>query len=206
MKRKFAVRASIFVAFLALAGFAAPDGATAQTAKNLKCNGCIKSKQIKDGKVKAKDLHNGAKPGQAAYSAQGGFYATSATVPTAVREVTLNLPGPGAVIATGSVTMSSATNGILCKVDTSVTAINTGTEVFGALSIATGYGSVFTQRVFTAAAGPFTVYLVCYSSGAGGNAIYAPSLSLLFVPGAQTISQESADAKAKSASATKFGQ
>ena len=96
--------------------------------------------------------------------------------------------------------MSAAPNGLLCKVDTAVTPINTSTEIFGALRLAAAqFGTLSTQRVFTATdAGPFTAYLVCYSTIGGGDPMFAPILSLVFVPGAQSNVEESADAASAS--------
>lgn len=100
MRQDFLTKAAVFAGFLAIAGFAAPYDAAAQTATKLKCNGCIKSKQIKNGKIKAKDMHRSAAPAGTAYD----LVAQPSTIgpDEIVNTVDLEAPGPGYAILNAS--------------------------------------------------------------------------------------------------------
>jgi hypothetical protein len=106
----------VFAGLLAVVGFAMPHDAAAQTAKKLNCNGCIKSKQIKNGKVKAKDLHSSAAPAGTAFDliAQPGPIGPDEIVNT----VDLEAPGDGYAIlnASGYFLFTGAATDIQCTI------------------------------------------------------------------------------------------
>ena len=93
-----------------LAAFAVQPAA-AQTASNLKCNGCIKSKQIKDNKLKSKDIKDGQLTG-ADMSANVSLGTGSDDGDLSVKDTggteTVSLDG-----ATGDVTNSLTGNGLV---------------------------------------------------------------------------------------------
>ena len=181
---------------LVFAMLAAGGEAVAQAAKDLKCKGCVNSKDIGNGKVKAKDLHDSAKPSAVASSAGTGEFGDATGTPTAIRTVTVNAPGPGAVVAIGSVLIDLATDGVLCKIATTVTAVNASPvspDVVRAYkSDALGeFGTIALQDVFPVTKGNFTAHLVWYRmAGAGTPGYWSPALTLLFVPDAQSVVKE----------------
>jgi hypothetical protein len=202
MKHGIARYGLFLTASLAFAAFIGAGGAVAQTATNLICNGCvgkkdignnaIVSKHIKDGKVKAKDLNKNAKPAAVASSIDFGAPIPVAGTPTALRTVTIDLPGPGAVIATANVLILAATSQVLCKIDTEATAISTGSDgLSGIRTTGSDFGTVSAHRVFPVTTDTFTAVFVCQNYGDAPVA-YSPILSLVFVPGAQIITEESA--------------
>lgn len=199
MKKTFAT-SSLTASVLALcAGLALPGPAAAQLATDLICRGCVgardigrnavRSKHIANGAVRPADLNKRAKPAAVASSASpSGAPLPVGTTATTVRAATIQLPGPGAVIATGNALMTNATTGVLCKIDTLQTAA-TPTDLFAGLKTSgTDYGTVTAHRVFQSAAGSFTAYFMC-NSVAGVVGAYSPILSLVYVPGAQSVAE-----------------
>ncbi len=116
MRQEILSRTVVLAGFLVVAAFAVPHDATAQTAKKLNCNGCIKSKQIKNGKIKAKDLHSSAAPAGTAFDLikQPGSIGLDEIINT----VDLEAPGDGYAIlnASGYFLFTGAATDIQCTI------------------------------------------------------------------------------------------
>jgi hypothetical protein len=198
MKAIFSMSGLVVAAVVAFGANTVPNSAEAQVVANdVRCRGCvgkrdigkkqIVSKHIKDGRVKAKDLHKNAKPGAVSASEfvnyPGTVIAPGATV--VLREATIDLPGPGAVLAIASAAIVGS-NLALCQVDTDTDPIGLG-DLFAIGSGGTDVSyTAATNRVFEAPAGPLTVYWKCTAT-AGVSGALNPSLSLLYVPGVQSL-------------------
>lgn len=179
--------------------FALPGDASAQTATNLICRGCVgtrdirnkavTSKKIRNGQVKPVDLHRSAKPAAANFSSVNGEDAgTLPTTDTVVAQVTMNLPAPGVVIANagGWAVFNDNPSSILCAI--SKTTSTSGQPFI----IAQNHNEANARRMPTPVtrgfvedtAGSHTYYFVCRTHlGSSGHndamltTVYVPQLS-----------------------------
>jgi hypothetical protein len=121
---RFASALPVVAAALALAAAATPLAAA--TATNLKCNGCVGTKdigssavtgaKIKDGSIGAKDLAKTAKPTGLDYDSSNSGTTIDIAV-AIVRSVTLNAPGPGyALVSATGTALLSGSSGIKCSI------------------------------------------------------------------------------------------
>jgi hypothetical protein len=176
----------------------------AQTAKNLKCKGCVgkkdlgkkavRGKHIKPGQITSAHIGKGAVAPAALSDAAkpSGADASETVVDTdlspaatdiVLQSVTLTAPGPGMVIATGGlyIDYQGVAGRFSCTVDTAVAA--GGHYVIGE-SVGDGQVPVAITRVFAVdAAGNVTVHLLCREI-TGDVRANNPKLVAWFVPGA----------------------
>lgn len=82
----------------AMAAINAPPAA-AQSAKNLKCNGCVNSNDIKDKTIKSRDLRT---PTALCFDDTPKSDSSITAADEIVASLTCKLPGPGVVIVTAS--------------------------------------------------------------------------------------------------------
>jgi len=187
---------AIAAAALTLAAVA-PD-ALAGTATNLKCEGCVGTRDIGKGQVKARNLHKSAKPAAIAASVKTGFVVDATDTTQVVRKVTITAPGPGAVTATANAVVDHAEGGVFCKIDTAITPIVQADEelCFGYRSDSSSlFSSVSGQTVFVVSAGKLDVYFLCRRvSSANTPRLFNATLTALFVANAQVVKKVSADA------------
>lgn len=201
---------SIYFLCLAVACcFAVPGASVAQTATDLKCKGCVgkkdvgknavTSKAIKKRQVKPSDLAKSAKPTAVAVSEKvDGSGPTVGNALTVVRTATIKAPGPGAVVAFFSLVANGAASDSLM-----ICGATTGTTIDDQVLSGTDVGlddvrMVSGARTFPVSAkGNVTVRLICYAFTPPARAAY-PSLTLLFVPNAQSIVSETDTAAEKS--------
>lgn len=171
------------VAAISIAVVAAMSGtAFAKPANNLKCAGCVTSKHVADGKIKAKDLAGTAQP-------SGGRYAQSSKtqdVPDVI-EVVLSkhivAPSDGYVVATTSFIMIGA-NGAVASCRIARKAGNyDGPEIYfaAANSPTITYQTISRQTTFKVKKGKVGVHLNCADS-ANDVKINDLYLGLLFYP------------------------
>ena len=134
------VTAGISVALaVLLAAISLPEGASAQTAKNVICRGCVgsrdigknavKTKHIKDSAVSSAKIKDGAvtpdklaptaQPAAANFSSSEGVdFPTLSTSDVVTASVTLNLPAPGVVIlnSSGFAIFNDNPSGVVCAI------------------------------------------------------------------------------------------
>jgi hypothetical protein len=199
-KRSNLARPVLLGATLLLAGIAAQSEASAQTAKDVNCKGCvgkrdlgkkavgkkhlgknsIRARHIKAGQVKASHLGNAAKPAGVSAS-ESPQVAQIGDDDEILETVTVEAPGPGVVVATGNLSVSFAANSsALCAVTTE----NAIATPFVSASAGSSSQSlpISTTRAFpVSAAGAVTVNLLCRMTVGVGNYPY-PALTALFVP------------------------
>lgn len=185
-------------------GLASADTTSAQTAKNLKCKGCVgkkqlgknavRSKNIKNGQVKPQDLASAAKPTGIAASERFVDAAIDLVfgADTVIREVTISAPGPGAITAMYSVFARSdaADSRVGCTVD--VPGTNLGTSLFTIVKFPNSneYATLSGVRAFPVTSqGNVTLDLICREV-TGDIVLGNPSLVLLFAPNAGTLVSE----------------
>jgi hypothetical protein len=179
-----------FVAGGILLALAATSGGTAAavTAKNLKCKGCVQSKdlgkssvtseKIRNNSVYPSHLSSSAKPGGVALG--GPTLTTSLSGPDEViQTITVKAPGPGFVVATANLSFNY--NGIsssaLCDVTTAtIHGIN------HALGSGTGIVPVsLTRTIPVTKAGNIAINLVC-AKVTGTVTVYNASIGAIFLP------------------------
>ncbi len=187
------------VTIAALAGLTALP-ATAQTATNLQCKGCVGKKdlgkkavrkkhlkkntvtgqKIKNGTIGAADLAAGAKPtgADSAFGAQAVSIATT----TIVRSVTISAPTAGLVLAVASGTYSiAASTGATCSITLGQT-LDTTHGVTGTTSTIASV-SFAANRLLEVPAGDATINLVCARTfGVNGAAVVNSVLTAAFIP------------------------
>ena len=196
----------IFTALVIGYGLAAISAqpATAQTARNLKCNGCVSSKDIKNKSIRTNDIRNNAVNGakvrngsltaidlgdEAGLEFAGGEHFEVLTPTAAVIEtVTLSAPSSGFVIvhASGGFQFGNTTT-----IEQGLCSITTGTALDSTNQIRAGEHTAdamrwvpfASTRVFSAPAGggSATYNLVCLGVGSA-VVIIDTYLTALFVP------------------------
>jgi hypothetical protein len=189
-----ALKGVALVAALSLSiGLAAPAETLAAAAKNLVCRGCVNtrdigkkaitSKHIKDNAIQPANLAPAAKPGGADFSAP----VTRDPMPlgdVVVTSVTLDLPGPGIVIAnsSGFARFDDNPSSVICEV-TKSNAVGTAfiTAENHNLSNARRMPISYTQGFVETAAGPQTYNMVCRVN-VGNLAVQNVILTAVFVP------------------------
>lgn len=197
------VIASAMAAFIALP-------AAAQTAGNVKCNGCVSSRDVKNNGIKSKDIKDGqvgnvdlgadAVDGAKVLdgsltsvdildSAGADFAETDALLDTinatdtVYETITINAPTDGVVIASASAFVNITSTGIArCAVTTGTTL---GPIFFNALGNTTGVAAapvtIGITRGFVVSAGATTLNLVC-NLFSGTATMADRTLTAIFVP------------------------
>jgi len=203
MKTVFKAGGIFVAALIANAGAGAVQSAHAQfTANNLVCNGCvgykdlgknavrsrnirkneIKSKHIKNGQLKEKDLNDYAKPARGAYDEESPGFALTGGVDTLLM-ATVEAPGPGSILATGTARMYMPGDGdFACEV-TDVTALGTNQYYYYNYN---GQQYEFfgqTRGFDVPSAGSYDIYLLC-DEGTASVTVYDRNLTAVFVPAA----------------------
>jgi hypothetical protein len=193
---------------LAAAGFlfvSIPGGeASAQTATNLNCKGCvgkkdigkkavtkraikknsIKTTAIKNGAVTADKLADGAKPSGAAYQALDNGATNLTNTEEVIASVNLNAPANGLVVVLAHATLQFAAQELAyCSIgpDGSFDAGSSITKT-GDNSIPNRFTPISTSRVFPVSSGPGTYNLVCYTDSGAAVQIQNTKLTALYVP------------------------
>jgi hypothetical protein len=146
--------------------------AVAQKARNLKCNGCVNSKDIKDNSIKPKDLRT---PTAICFNDTPSSDSTITAADEIVGSLTCNIPGPGVVVVTASGT--AAIIGDNARGQCSVTKTATLDPGHNFYAGGTGYDGTTTlflpfggSRGFAEAAGGNQTYnLVCEQFSADFN-------------------------------------
>lgn len=136
-----AVRTAVLAVAVACTAFGVSAALTGtvfagDVAKDVKCKKCVNKKdldknavnssRVKDNSLKAIDLANDAKIGPVATSeieSRLGGSLVPVTADSVVRSLTISVPGPGAILTTGSLNVEIETNGddVVCAVDTANT-------------------------------------------------------------------------------------
>lgn len=174
---------SALVIAATMAAFSAQP-ATAQTAKKLKCNGCVKTKQVKNNSLQAKDLRDEA----GANFADGDQDESIAQSQTeTVRSVTIDAPRPGVVIVNATATLLGVNLNVSSRC--SITTGNTveGTHEVQAEVDASGsgdnddYDPFALTRGFEVPSGSTTFNLVCRSE-LGTSRIRDSAMTAIYVP------------------------
>lgn len=185
-RQQILTKAVVLAGFLAVASLAAPQYVAAQTATKLKCNGCIKSKQIKNGKVKAKDMHSSAKPGGANFSSvSGADFSPLPGADTVVASVTMELPAGGVVIlnAGGWATFIDNPSSVVCSI--SKTTSSTGQPIIISQNHNVGNArrmpTPVTRGFIEDTGGTYTYYYVCRSD-IGSSLLSDAILTAIYVP------------------------
>jgi len=198
MPRPLAIAMSFFLAVSLGGAFTAP--ASAQTATNLQCKGCVGKKdigkkavrkkhikknavtgqKIKNGTIRAADLAAAAKP----TGADSAFGAQAVAIPTdtTVRSVTITAPTAGLVLAMASGTYSiDNSTGATCSITLGQT-LDTTHGVRGTTSTIASVPFA-ANRLFDVPAGDTTINLVCERTfGSGGAAVVNSVLTAAFIP------------------------
>jgi len=194
--------AFIIAASLLTAGLG-PAQTFAQTAKNLKCKGCVgkkdigkkavKSKHIKPGQITSAHIENGVVgPADLSNEAKpSGADVAETTTDTdlaplgddiVLHTVTLTAPGPGIALASAVLTADyqGVAGRFACAVNTEVAL---GGQYVSGQSVGDGEIPVGITRPFSVdAAGNLTLYLFC--RGISGDVrVNNPILTAWFVPG-----------------------
>ncbi len=193
---------------LAAAGFlfiAIPGGnATAQTATNLNCKGCvgkkdigknavtrkaikknsIKTATIKSGAVTADKLSDSAKPSGGAFKALDGEAIDLTGNDKTIASVDLNAPANGLVVVLAHGFLQFAAQDLVgCSISTDEAFdVFSSVQQTGDLPIPDRYKSISTSRVFAASKGPGTYNFVCVTDGGAAVQIANVKLTALFVP------------------------
>ena len=201
-----------------VAGVASPSEASAQTATKLRCKGCVGARQlgkkavkskhispgaitslhIQDGTIAPNDLAATAKPTAVAASELRTEFGIALAVgaDTKVLEVTIHVPGPGAVTAMYSVDGHAVTvpSRIACTVDVPGTSLtNSFYNVFSFATVGQ-YATLNGVRAFPVATeGDVTLDLICREVASDVSLGY-PGLVLQFAPNAGSLVSESAAA------------
>lgn len=171
-------RAAVLVAgALLIVAYAGIGPAIAQTATNLKCNGCVNSK----------DLHTSAKPAGADFADGADVVTLDDATSVKIRSVKIKAPGPGIVIvnATGQFSgPDGATVGIECGITTG-TAAEPGHKIFIANKPEAGKATslpVALTRGYKVDAGKTAYKLYCLRVSGITMSIVNSSLTAFFVP------------------------
>ena len=188
----------VLVLFVAL--FSISYDAHAQTARNLKCNGCVGTRDLADGaitskkiqnrQVKPADLSNKAKPSGAAFS-EINSYVSLEEDPIVLRKIAINAPANGIVIAnaSGNPYFNDADpKTIFCTISldpgspidwkTEITTSQTGSTVQNRDT------PISLVRAFKINKGQIKIYFLCReTSSDAGVDFYDPVLVGFFVPG-----------------------
>jgi hypothetical protein len=183
---------ALLIAALLVSPGLGPTQALAQTAKNVKCKGCVnkkdigknavKSKQIKDGAIKPSDLSSTAKPAGADYAETSSDTPLNpAATDIVIHTVTVTAPGPGTVIASASLFAyyNSVAGEFICGLERGTTIGGVHTRNAGS----NDYESISYTRAFPVeAAGNVAINLICYEIS-GDIDVSNPVLAAWFVPG-----------------------
>jgi len=187
MNQEQSARALAIALLLGGVAFALPESADAQTAKNLQCKGCVNSRDIGNGKIKAKDMHRKAKPAGGNYTGEVGSVTISGS-DTVVRSVTLNLPGPGLVVVNSGGHMIAESDGSLlrCAIAQSDSGLTIEQDYYFNIGGNSGFGNarktVGSTRAFREKkAGEHTYQLKCVRLF-GTARVFHPVLTAVFVP------------------------
>jgi hypothetical protein len=180
-----------------------PTGASAETATDLKCKGCVgkkdigkkairtrnlkknavKSKVIKDGSIEPEDLALTAKPTGAADNEPAAFGFMQPLSPTYedIISTTLTAPTEGYVIAIANwyFYITAAAAFPACVVTTE-SGSSIGPAAIAGSSAATTVATGSQTRMFEVPAGATTFYLNC--SGPASTGIVDPHITAMFVP------------------------
>jgi len=193
---------------LAAAGFlfvSVPGGeASAQTATNLNCKGCvgkkdigknavtkraikknsIKTTAIKNGAVTADKLADGAKPSGGAYQALDNAAIDLLGTDKTIASVGLNAPANGLVVVLAHGYLQFAAEELVgCSISTDASIdLPSSVQQTGGDPIPDRYKSISTSRVFVASKGPGTYNFVCVTDGGAAVQIANVKLTALFVP------------------------
>lgn len=162
---------------LLVVAYASNGPAAADTATNLKCNGC----------VNGKDLHTSAKPAGADFSDGPDSAVLDDVAAVIIRKVKIKAPGPGIVIvnATGQFSgPDGSTVGIQCGITTGTTpepgyriSISNKPETGKATSL-----PVALTRGYAVEAGKATYKFVCLRISGITMSIVNSSVTAIFVP------------------------
>jgi len=188
---------TLALAGLALAfGMATAQPASAQTATNLNCNGCVgkkdlgdsavRSNKIKDGNVKAKDLTVGAQPGYANNIYNNGSVSTGTGGTVTALEMPISLPNKANIVATATWQFGLNDNeGADCAIRLNSTAYSDTFSNGGHASDVSGldeYALAATGVFIDANPGLHTVRLVCRADSGDNVTVRKRSLTLVTVP------------------------
>jgi len=176
--------ASMFLCALAFVAYAGMDHADAQTAKKLKCKGCVTSKQLKNDSVKPKDLAKTAKPAGASF-VEGNQTEELTATDTIIRKVSIRAPAAGTVIvnASGYVAINSNINTrAWCSITTGTEIDSSAVIFFNIIGNASGSSDSFgATRGFAVDPGTTTFNLVCEEL-AGDALIVDTLMTAIYVP------------------------
>lgn len=207
-----AVRTAVLAVMVVCTAFAVSAALTdnvlaGDVAKDVKCKKCVNKKdldknavnssRVKDNSLRAIDLANDAKIGPVATSeieSRIGGPLVPVTADSVVRSLTISVPGPGAILTTGSLNVEIAASGddVVCAVDTANTYDNSDGGSIGRQAEASTANHdlpiSITRVLPVSEAGDITIFLVCERVGGSGSIVaYNPVVTALFVPNVGTI-------------------
>lgn len=175
---------------------------SAQTAKKLKCKGCVGKKQlgkkaviesrirdgavtgakIRDGSIGPADLAAAAKP-TGADSASGEQNAILDGTKEVLRSVTISAPTPGLALVTasggfqlGQGTLTACSISLDEEIDYTH---SIGSQTFGTTAMAVPFSGT---RLFEVPAGNTVFNLVCQRIGGGSATVFDSTLTAAFIP------------------------
>lgn len=169
---------SALVIAVAMTGFSAQP-ATAQVAKRLKCNGCVKSRQIKNNNLRATDLRDEAGMN---FSSTTQSTAMATNVDTIFESVTISAPSAGLVMvnASGYFGFDNSGGQLSCSITTG-SAVETSNEFTTEGDGTSNLLSFGATRGFEVSAGTTTFNLVCEET-APNSSVRTTNMTALYVP------------------------
>ncbi len=165
----------------------------AQAARDLKCKGCVGTRDIGNGVITNKKIKDGAIKAKKLRTPAGGAYKLGANAPNIVTDTTVvslavTIPGPGVVIInTSGYVRFDGDNGQLTCAITKVTSPSSADPIVRAngssLKLADRRQVISATRGYTeTAAGSYTYRFVCNADTNGVHDIYDPYMTAIYVP------------------------
>lgn len=162
----------------AMAAFLAQP-ATAQSAKNLKCNGCVNSRDVKNNNLKATDLRDEAGMD---FSSTTQSTAMATNVDTIFESVTISAPRTGLVMvnASGYFGFDNSGGQLSCSITTGST-VETSNEFTTEGDASSNLIAFGATRGFDVVAGTTTFNLVCRETTPNAS-VRTTNMTALYVP------------------------